>query len=242
MSKITIAIDGYSSCGKSTVAKALAARLNYAYVDSGSMYRCVTLYCLDKGIIKDHSFLTDEVIKILPELKLSFQFNAKSGINETFMNGKSVEKEIRTLEVAGHVSAISTIKEVRAHMVAIQREIGKNKGVVMDGRDIGTTVFPDAELKIFMTAEMDVRVQRRLDELLSKGEHVSFEKVKQNLMERDHVDTHRKESPLVQAIDAIVLDNTELDKEQQLQFVIQLINDLSLSQVTRGEGQGASEK
>ena len=223
MHPITIAIDGYSSCGKSTLAKALAAKLNYAYVDSGAMYRCVTLYCLRTGIIKDHSFLTAEVIKILPELRLSFKFNSNSKVNETFLNEKSVEKEIRSLEVASHVSAISTIKEVRRHLVSIQREIGKNKAVVMDGRDIGTTVFPDADLKIFMNADMDVRVQRRLDELLAKEEHVSFEEVKKNLIDRDHTDTHRKESPLQKAADAIVLDNTELDREAQLEFVLALV-------------------
>jgi CMP/dCMP kinase len=229
MSKITIAIDGYSSCGKSTLARALAARLNYAYVDSGAMYRCITLYCLKKGIIKDHSFLKDEVVKTLPEIKLSFHYNPKQGINETWLNDQNVEKEIRSMEVAAHVSAISAIKEVRAHMVEIQREMGKNKGVVMDGRDIGTTVFPDAELKVFMTADMDVRVQRRYDEIMSKGGHVTFDEVKTNLFERDHQDTHRKESPLKKANDAIVLDNTDLDKEQQLEFVLRLINDLMLT-------------
>lgn len=224
MSKITIAIDGYSSCGKSTLAKALAANLNYAYVDSGAMYRCVTLHCLKKGIIKDHSFLTVEVIKILPDIKLTFEFNTKTRVNETFLNGKNVEKEIRTLEVAGHVSSISSIKEVRSHMVKIQREIGKNKGVVMDGRDIGSTVFPDAELKIFMTAESDIRVQRRLDELHAKGEQVSFEDVKKNLLDRDYQDTHRKESPLIKAKDAIILDNSDLNREEQLAYILSLIN------------------
>lgn len=227
--KITIAIDGYSSCGKSTLAKALAAKLNYAYVDSGAMYRCVTLYCLEKGIIKDHSFLKDEVTKVLPEVKLSFHYNPKSGINETWMNDRNVEKEIRSMEVANHVSAISTIKEVRAFLVSIQRKMGNKKGVVMDGRDIGTTVFPNAELKIFMTADMDVRVQRRYDELLSKGVHITMDEVKKNLIDRDHQDTHRKESPLRKAKDAIVLDNTDLDREEQLEFVLRLIKDMMLT-------------
>lgn len=230
--KITIAIDGYSSCGKSTLAKALAAKLNYAYIDSGAMYRAATLYCLRKGIIKDHSFLKDEVIKILPDIHMNFKFNPHTKTNETFLNGESVEKEIRSLEVASHVSAISTIKEVREKMVSIQRELGKNKSVVMDGRDIGTTVFPDADLKIFMTADLDVRVQRRYDELHAKGEHITYEDVKHNLLDRDHQDTHRKESPLVKAADAVVLDNSDLDKEQQLEFVMKLIADLKLTKDT----------
>lgn len=225
--KLTIAIDGYSSCGKSTLAKALAARLNYAYIDSGAMYRCVTLYCLQKGIIKDHSFLTDEVIKILSDIRVDFRFNSSTRTNETFMNGHNVEKDIRSMEVASHVSAISAIKEVRQSLVSLQREFGKNKAVVMDGRDIGTTVFPDADLKIFMTADMDVRVYRRYDELKAKGaDHVSFDEVKQNLIERDYLDTHRKESPLLKAKDAVVLDNTELTREEQLDFVLKLIKDL----------------
>jgi CMP/dCMP kinase len=230
--RITVAIDGYSSCGKSTLAKALAARLNYAYIDSGAMYRSVTLFCLRQGIIKDHSFLKDEVVKILPDVHLNFKFNPHHKTNETFLNGENIEKEIRTLEVASHVSAISAIKEVREKMVFIQREFGKNKGVVMDGRDIGTTVFPNADLKIFMTADLDVRVQRRYDELHSKGEHISFEEVKHNLLDRDHQDTHRKESPLIKAKDAVVLDNTDLDKEQQLEFVLKLISDLKLTKDT----------
>jgi CMP/dCMP kinase len=224
--KLTIAIDGYSSCGKSTLAKALAARLNYAYIDSGAMYRCVTLYCLHRGLIKDHSFLTEEIIKALPEINIDFRFNSHSKINEAFLNGENVEKEIRTLEVASHVSAISAIKEVRHKLVSIQRQMGNNKAVVMDGRDIGTTVFPDADLKIFMTADMDVRVQRRYAELKSKGEHCTSEEVKRNLFDRDYLDTHRKESPLQKAEDAVVLDNTELTREEQLEFVLRLVKDL----------------
>ena len=225
---LTIAIDGYSSCGKSTLAKALAASLNYAYVDSGAMYRCVTLYALRKGIIKDGSFFKDELIKILPEVNISFQFNPKSQTNEVFLNGINVEREIRSLEVASHVSAVSAIKELRLIMVGMQRDLGKNKSVVMDGRDIGTHVFPDADLKIFMTADLDVRVQRRYDELCSKGENTTQEEVKKNLLDRDYQDTHRKESPLIKADDAIVLDNSELDKNQQLDFVMKLISDFAL--------------
>ncbi|MDP2387293.1 MAG: (d)CMP kinase [Bacteroidota bacterium] len=229
MSNITIAIDGYSSCGKSTIAKALAARLNYAYIDSGAMYRCVTLFCMRKGLIKKKKFIAEEIIACLPEIHLSFQFNPFTKTSETYMNGENVEKEIRSMEIAENVSKISTIKEVREHMVAIQREFGVNKGVVMDGRDIGSHVFPDAELKLFMTADIETRVNRRLDELNSKGEHVEFDEVKQNLQQRDYDDTRRKESPLTRAKDAIVLDNTDLSKEEQLEYVIKLINDSLLT-------------
>ena len=232
MSNITIAIDGYSSCGKSTIAKALAAKLNYAYVDSGAMYRCITLYCLRKGIIKEQKFNKEEVIAILPEIRLSFQFNPHTKTSETFLNSENVEKEIRGMEVAVNVSKISTIKEVREYTVAIQRELGKHKGVVMDGRDIGTHVFPHAELKIFMTADTEIRTQRRRDELWSKGQHIEYEEIKKNLLQRDYDDTHRKESPLTKAKDAIVLDNSDLNKEEQLEYVIKLINDLLLTKDT----------
>ena len=229
MSKILIAIDGYSSCGKSTVAKALAASLGYAYIDSGAMYRCVTLFALRKGAIKDHSFLHDEIIKLLPEVKLHFEFNPHSKSSDTYLNGENVEKEIRQMIVSENVSKISTIHEVRVQMIAIQRELGKNKGIVMDGRDIGTNVFPDAELKLFMTADSDIRTQRRYDELSAKGQHVSFNEIKQNLLDRDYQDTHRKENPLIKANDAIVLDNSELTREEQLEFILKLIRVLTTS-------------
>lgn len=228
MSKITIAIDGYSSCGKSTLAKALAARLGYSYGDSGAMYRCVTLYALRHGIIKDHSFIEDEIVKIIPEIKLSFQFNPHTKSSETFLNGENVEKEIRQMIVSENVSKVSAIKAVRTIMINIQRQLGKDKGIVMDGRDIGTNVFPDAELKLFMTADTDIRTQRRMDELTAKGQHVSFNDVKTNLLNRDYEDTHRTENPLIQAKDAIVLDNSDLTREQQLDFVMNLIQDLTL--------------
>src|ERR1700741_5457670 len=215
MSSITIAIDGYSSCGKSTLAKALAAKLNYAYIDSGAMYRSVTLFCLRKGLIKNKKFIPQEIISCLPDINLSFQFNPFTKTSETYMNGENVEKEIRSMEIAENVSKISTIKEVREHMVAIQRKFGANKGVVMDGRDIGTHVFPNAELKLFMTADVEVRVHRRMDELNSKGQHVEFDEVKLNLLQRDYDDTQRKESPLIKAKDCIVLDNTDLTREEQ---------------------------
>lgn len=229
MSKIIIAIDGYSSCGKSTVAKALAAHLGYAYIDSGSMYRCVTLFALRKGVIKDHSFLEEEILKLLPEINLRFEFNPHTKSSDTFLNGENVEKEIRKMIVSENVSKVSAIHEVRVKMVAIQRELGKKKGIVVDGRDIGTNVFPNAELKLFMTADTDIRTQRRFDELDSKGQHIPFSDVKANLLDRDYQDTHRKENPLVQAKDAIVLDNSDLTREQQLEYILKLIKDLTLS-------------
>ena len=229
MTKITIAIDGFSSCGKSTLAKALASKLGYAYVDSGAMYRCVTLYALRKGVIKDHSFQESDVVKLLNDINLSFHFNPNTKSSETYLNGENVEKEIRQMVVSENVSKVSAIHDVRVKMIAIQRELGKNKGIVMDGRDIGTNVFPYAELKLFMTADTDIRTQRRFDEYSSKGQHISFSDVKLNLIHRDHEDTHRSENPLIQAEDAIVLDNSELTREQQLEFVIKLISDLTLT-------------
>ena len=229
MSKITIAIDGYSSCGKSTLAKALAQKLNYNYIDTGAMYRAVTIYCLRNDIIRDSVVDTKKLIECLNDIEVSFIYNTVTKSSEVFLNGEHVEKEIRTMQVANHVSAISSIKEVREKMVVLQREMGKNKGVIMDGRDIGSHVFPNAELKLFMTADNDVRTQRRLDELMSKGEHHTFEDVKRNLEKRDHDDTTRKENPLIKAEDAVVLDNTDLNKEEQLNFVMKLINDLLLT-------------
>jgi cytidylate kinase len=225
MKQITIAIDGYSSCGKSTIAKALAAKLGYSYVDTGAMYRAVTLYCIRTGIIKDSRFETSAVVKSLDQINLSFVYNKSALASDTYLNGENVEKEIRTLEVSNLVSHISLIREVRQKMVAIQREMGKNKGVVMDGRDIGTNVFPDAELKIFMTADTDVRTQRRLDEMRAKGYKVTAEEVKKNLLERDYEDSHRKENPLIRAADAVELDNTELTREEQLEFVLNLVRE-----------------
>jgi cytidylate kinase len=224
-SKITIAIDGYSSCGKSTIAKALAAQLSYSYVDTGAMYRAVTLYCLQHGIIKDGAFVESEVVRALDDITLTFQFNPNTKTSETFLNGVNVEREIRRMEVSNLVSPISKIATVRKRMVDLQREMGKDKGVVMDGRDIGTNVFPAAELKIFMTADPDVRVQRRLDELTAKGEFISKDDVSANLMSRDYEDTHRKENPLIKADDAVVLDNSELNREEQLEFVLRLVKE-----------------
>lgn len=229
MSKITIAIDGYSSCGKSTLAKALAQKLHYHYIDTGAMYRAVTLYCLRNNIISNSIIDTKTLSNSLDKITVSFIYNTETKTSEVFLNDEHVEREIRTMEVANNVSAISSIKEVRSKMVAIQRQMGQNKGVIMDGRDIGSHVFPDAELKLFMTADENIRTQRRLDELSSKGEYHTFEDVKQNLKKRDFDDTTRKENPLIQAEDAIVLDNTDITKEEQLDFVIKLINDLLLT-------------
>ena len=229
MRRITIAIDGYSSCGKSTVAKALATKLGYSYVDSGAMYRAVTLYCLEQGIIKDQAFDENEVIRALDNIHLSFRFNPAANTSETFVNGKNCDKEIRSMLVSAVVSPVSKIHEVRVRMVALQRAMGKDKGVVMDGRDIGTNVFTDAELKIFMIADPWVRAHRRYDELVAKGIKITMEEVRDNLASRDHEDTHRRENPLVKAPDAIVLDNSDLTKEEQLEFVLKLVEGLKVS-------------
>ncbi len=226
MQKITIAIDGYSSCGKSTLAKALAQRLNYSYVDTGAMYRAVTLYALQNNLIDlNHKVDSDKLIQLLDKIELNFIFDSHTKTSETHLNGVNVEREIRTMEVSESVSKISSIKEVREKMIAIQRHLGKKKAVVMDGRDIGTNVFPKAEIKLFMTADNDIRAQRRLDELRSKGQYFTFEEVKHNLLQRDHDDSSRKENPLTQAEGAIVLDNTDISKEDQLEFVLKLIAD-----------------
>lgn len=229
MSKITVAIDGYSSCGKSTLAKALAQKLNYNYIDTGAMYRAVTIYCLRNDIINDSTLDLPKLFTSLKDIEVSFIYNTTTKTSEVFLNGEHVEREIRSMQVANNVSAISSIKEVREKMVILQREMGKNKGVIMDGRDIGSHVFPKAELKLFMTADCDVRTQRRLDELSSKGEYHTFEDVKRNLEKRDRDDTTRRENPLIQAEDAIILDNTDINKEEQLEFVIKLIDDLLLT-------------
>jgi cytidylate kinase len=228
MKRITIAIDGYSSCGKSTIAKAVASRLGYSYVDTGAMYRAVTLYALQHGIIKDHSFDENEVSRSLRDIHLTFKFNPGTNTSETFLNGRNVEKELRGMDVSSCVSPISKVHDVRVLMVALQREMGKDKGVVMDGRDIGTNVFPDAELKIFMTADPYVRAQRRFDEMKAKGIKTTMEEVRANLASRDHEDTHRKENPLVQAPDAIVLDNTDMTREEQLDFVMKLVEEVAV--------------
>ncbi len=224
--RIIIAIDGYSSCGKSTVAKGLAKKIGYTYIDSGAMYRAVTLYCLQHGVIRNGSFAEADVLKALPDIHLTFERNPLTGLSEVILNGKNVENEIRGMEVAAQVSPVSAIKEVRKVVVKLQRDMGKGKGIVMDGRDIGTNVFPDAELKIFMTADEGVRAQRRWKELQAKGMRVSLEEVRANLAHRDHEDTHRANNPLRKADDAVVLDNTNLSLEEQLEWVIGVVGKL----------------
>lgn len=222
MKKITIAIDGFSSTGKSTLAKQVAKQLGYVYVDTGAMYRAVTLFAMQNNLIDEFEFDKEQLIKRLPEIQLKFQFNPQLGFAEMYLNENNVEKQIRTLEVSGFVSQIAEVSQVRAMLVKQQKQMGKYKGVVMDGRDIGTVVFPDAELKIFMTASPDVRAQRRFDELSEKGQLVSYDRVLENVIQRDFIDTNREDSPLVKADDAIEIDNSSLTREEQYQQVLQL--------------------
>ena len=225
MKKITIAIDGHSSCGKSTMAKDLAREIGYVYVDTGAMYRSVTLYALRKGLFEeDGSVKTEELEKEIPNILISFQFNPETGRPDTYLNGENVEKEIRSLEVSSHVSPIAAIGFVRRALVAQQQQMGKDKGVVMDGRDIGTVVFPDAELKVFVTASAKVRAQRRYDELKAKGMPADFDDILKNVEERDYIDSHREESPLRQAEDAILLDNSEMTIPEQKAWLLEQYN------------------
>lgn len=227
MQKITIAIDGYSSCGKSTLAKALAHKLGYNYIDTGAMYRAVTLYALRHDLIdEDQTINTEGVIAVLPLIDVEFALNPVTHHSDVFLNGENVEREIRTMQVSDLVSKVSAIKEVREKMVALQRQMGKKKAVVLDGRDIGTHVFPKAELKLFMIADPDVRAKRRQDEFSSKGQYFSLAEVEMSLLKRDMADISRQESPLTQAEDAVILDNSELSREEQLEFVLKLISDL----------------
>lgn len=218
--KIVIAIDGHSSCGKSTVAKQLAKQLGYIYLDSGAMYRAVTLFALRHQLAGNGKVNEQALIARLDEITIEFRLNETTGENETYLNGANVEEEIRQLPVASHVSPVATIREVREAMVQQQQAMGKNKGIVMDGRDIGTVVFPDAELKIFMTASPEVRAQRRYDELKAKGQTMSFEDILKNVEDRDRIDSGRKESPLKQADDALILDNSYLNREEQLEWAL----------------------
>lgn len=219
--KIVIAIDGHSSCGKSTLAKSLARELGYIYIDSGAMYRVVTLHALRNGWITDGQPDKKKITEGLKEIKITFEWDKTTEKNTTFLNGENVEDEIRQLEVSQNVSPLSTIAEVRTEMVKQQRENGKNKGIVMDGRDIGTVVFPDAELKIFMTASPEIRAQRRYLELKEKGEEVAFDEILNNVEERDSIDSTRETSPLRKAEDALVLDNSFLSREEQLQWSLE---------------------
>ena len=222
MRKITIAIDGYSSCGKSTMAKALARKIGYVYVDTGAMYRAVTLFALRHQLFNaDGSVKVDALRELMPKVTITFRLNASTGLPETYLNGQMVEQDIRTMEVSHHVSPIAAIPFVREALVAQQQAMGRNKGIVMDGRDIGTTVFPDAELKIFVTASPEVRAQRRYDELKGKGMDAEYDDILQNVQERDYIDTHREVSPLRKAEDAIVLDNSHLTIAEQDEWLIE---------------------
>jgi len=218
MGKITIAIDGYSSTGKSTIAKQLAKALGYIYVDTGAMYRAVTLFAIRSGFTSEEKVDNVEgLISSLPDIHLKFEYNVDLGFAEMYLNGENVEKEIRTLEVSKLVSPVAVIEEVREKLVEMQKKMGEDKGIVMDGRDIGTVVFPNAELKIFMTASADKRAHRRYKELLDKGENVSYEEVLQNVQKRDHIDSTREFSPLRKAEDAIPFDNSDMGLEDQFE-------------------------
>lgn len=224
--KITIAIDGFSSCGKSTMAKDLAKELGYVYVDSGAMYRAVTLYAMQNNLIENGIINMDELEKEMKNIHITFRFNQKTKKPDTYLNGVLVEDEIRRLEVSNNVSPIAAIPFVRKALVMMQQELGKEKGIVMDGRDIGTVVFPDAELKIFVTASPEVRAQRRFDELTAKGDTVDFNAILENVKLRDHIDQTREESPLRQADDALVLDNSNISIEEQKKWLFDRVNDL----------------
>ena len=221
--KIIIAIDGFSSCGKSTFAKAIAARLGYIFIDTGAMYRAVTLYALEHGAIRSGIVDEEQVVRQLKDIQITFRFTPERGASDISVNGDRVGGKIRTIEVSNCVSAVSAIGEVREMLVKMQQEMGQRKGVVMDGRDIGTVVFPDAELKIFMTADPKVRAQRRYDELTAKGDNVSLEEIEQNVRDRDYQDMHRAISPLRQAEDAIVLDNSHMSVEEQMTWIMERI-------------------
>lgn len=226
MRNITIAIDGFSSTGKSTLAKQLAKELAYVYVDTGAMYRAVAFFAMNNNFIKADFFNKKALIDSLPKIQLEFKYNSDLGFAEMYLNGENVEKQIRTIEVSSFVSKVAEVSEVRSKLVEQQKEMGTNKAIVMDGRDIGTVVFPAAELKIFMTASAETRAQRRFDELQQKGDKVSYDEVLKNVVERDYIDTHREDSPLVIAEDAIEIDNSYLNKEEQFAAVLELVNEV----------------
>jgi len=223
--KITIAIDGYSSTGKSTVAKQLADYLDYIYVDTGAMYRAVTYYAMQKGFISEKHFNQQSLIDALDEISIGFEKAQPFETADVLLNGKNIESEIRTLEVSSFVSPVATVPEVRRKLVHQQQLLGKQKGVAMDGRDIGTVVFPDAELKIFMNASAEQRARRRYQELLGRGDEVLYQEVYDNVVERDHIDTTREDSPLIKADDAIEIDNSEMNLEDQFHVILQLAKD-----------------
>ena len=224
--KIVIAIDGFSSCGKSTFAKAIASKLGYIFIDTGAMYRAVTLYALEQGAIVDGVVDEARIVELLPEVEISFRFNEARGASDIYVNGVYAEERIRTIEVSNCVSRVSSIGEVREKLVAMQQQMGRSRGVVMDGRDIGTVVFPDAEMKIFMTADAGVRAERRYKELTAKGEDVTLEEILENVISRDKADMTRAISPLRRAEDALELDNSYMSVEEQMAWFIERYNEI----------------
>ncbi|HBH49967.1 MAG TPA: (d)CMP kinase [Bacteroidales bacterium] len=225
--QIIIAVDGHSSCGKSTFAKQIAQKLNYIYIDSGAMYRAVAYYAIKNNLVQEKHILVEELIKQLPDIHIRFQRNPDGDL-ETLLNNENIEEHIRGVAVSELVSEVSKIKEVRAYLVKLQQEMGQHKGIVMDGRDIGTVVFPEAEIKLFMTAQPEVRAKRRYDELIAKGIDVSFESILKNVLERDYNDSNRKESPLIQAEDAVVLDNSNMTIEDQMPWLLDVFKNKNL--------------
>jgi len=223
MKKITIAIDGFSSTGKSTIAKQLAKELAYIYVDTGAMYRAVTLFALRNGYIDAEHFDAHKLVENLDAIDLKFQYNDALGFAEMYLNGENVEREIRTLEVSDYVSKVAAVPEVRHQLVKQQQKMGKDKGIVMDGRDIGTVVFPDAELKFFMTASPEKRAVRRYKELIDKGDKVAYEDVLRNVQNRDYIDSHREDSPLRKANGAVAIDNTDMGLKEQFERILNLV-------------------
>lgn len=227
MKKIVIAIDGFSSSGKSTMARDLARRIGYVYVDSGAMYRAVTLFAIENGLASHETGVdTPALVALLPEIKISFTPAGEDGIQHTLLNGRDVEREIRDMKVSSMVSPVAVIPEVRRHLTELQQQYGAEKGIVMDGRDIGTTVFPEAEMKVFVNASPEERARRRVKELQQKGENVSYDEVLANIKERDHIDTTRKESPLRKADDAHELDNDNMTIPQQMDWLLNLYNSI----------------
>lgn len=219
MKKIIIAIDGFSSCGKSTMAKSLARSIGYIYFDSGAMYRAVALFCLDNGLVNEEEIATEALRERMNEIRITFEANPETKNSETYLNGINVEKEIRSLRVSRIVSKVAALDFVRADMIEQQREMGKAKGIVMDGRDIGTTVFPEAEMKIFVTASAEIRAQRRYDELIARGDKADYNEILENVLQRDHIDQTREISPLRKADDAILLDNSNMTLEEQQEWL-----------------------
>ncbi|MBO5922620.1 MAG: (d)CMP kinase [Bacteroidaceae bacterium] len=227
MKKIIIAIDGFSSCGKSTMAKALARNIGYLYFDSGAMYRAVALYCMQNSLIIEDEIDTESLKRRIKEINITFEVDPETKNSITYLNNINVEHEIRSLEVSRYVSRIAALDFVREEMVDRQREMGKAKGIVMDGRDIGTTVFPNAEMKVFVTASAEVRAQRRYDELTARGDKADFNEILENVLQRDHIDQTREVSPLKKADDALLLDNSNLTREEQMDWLIDVFNKLT---------------